>query len=88
MAQPETPEQPTFANGGIPLSSEGIRSQMRLHRIQFDSYAYPLLKSAEPTLDALTLELCAEQRSQGVKLEDWLLKAEVDAFMRIRARRQ
>jgi len=88
MAQPRTPEQPTFANGGIPLSAEGIRSQIRLHRNHFDSYAYPILKSAEPALDALTLELCADQRSQGVKIEDWLLKAEIEAFMRIRSRRQ
>ena len=37
-------------------------------------------------LDRLTFEMCAEDRSKGEKLPDWLLQAEVDAFIRQRSR--
>ena len=76
--------RPTFDNGGIPISIEGVQSQIRLTRQQGDRVAYPILKSAESGLDKLTLELCADERRQGKRLEDWLIKAELEAFIRSR----
>jgi hypothetical protein len=87
MTVASTQTTPTFANGGVPLSVEGIQSQIRLHRKAFDQYAYPILKAAERDLDRLTMEFCADQRRQGKKLDDWLLKAEIEAFMRIKSRK-
>lgn len=82
-----TPQsQPTFDNGCIPLSSEGIQSQIRLARQQHDREAYPILKAAESHLDRLTLELCATERAQGNRLEDWLINAELAAYIRTRGK--
>lgn len=74
--------QATFAGGCIPFSEEGIRSQIVLAKREYAQYAYPILKAAEPDLDRLTLELCADLRSRGERLEDWLLRAERDAIAR------
>jgi hypothetical protein len=76
----------SFADGTIPLSVEGIQSQIRLARQQYDREAYPVLKAAERDLDRLTLEMCAAERAQGNRLEDWLVRAELAAFTRTRGR--
>jgi len=76
----------SFADGTIPLSAEGIQSQIRLAKQQADRECYPILKANEALLDALTLELCADERSQGKRLDDWLLAAEMGAFTRTRGK--
>lgn len=43
-------------------------------------------RRAEPDLDRLTLELCAEERRLGNVLPGWLLEAELAAFKRQRKR--
>ena len=43
-------------------------------------------RQAEPELDRLIREMCAEDRSQGRRVEPWALKAEMEAFTRIRSR--
>lgn len=40
----------------------------------------------ERELDRLTFEMCAEDRRMGEKLPDWLLQAEMNAFIRQRRR--
>jgi len=74
----------SFADGTIPLSAEGIQSQIRLAKQQAARECYPILKANEALLDKLTLELCADERRQGKRLEDWLLAAEMGAFTRTR----
>jgi hypothetical protein len=74
---------PSFADGTIPLSVDGIQSQIRLARQESDRQCYPILKANERLLDTLTLELCADERRQGKRLEDWLLRAEAAAMARL-----
>lgn len=76
----------SFADGTIPLSVEGIQSQIRIARQQHDREAYPILKAAEGHLDRLTREMCEFERAQGNRLEDWLINAELAAYIRTRAR--
>ena len=76
----------SFADGTIPLSAEGIQSQIRLAKQQADRECYPILKANEALLDALTLELCADERSQGKRLDERMLQAELDSYLRTRAR--
>lgn len=73
---------PTFANGGIPFSAEGIQGVIR----DVDDDFARQLKYAEPDLDRLTVELCAADRREGKPVEAWLLKAEQDALNRMRER--
>lgn len=40
-------------------------------------------KTIEPDLDRMTLQMCADYRNRGEFLEQWLLDAELDAFLRI-----
>lgn len=40
----------------------------------------------ECELDRLTLEMCAHERGQGNRLEQWQLDAEIDSFKRTRSR--
>lgn len=82
MTENETPEQPTFANGGIPFSVEGIQGVIR----GVDDDFISTLKYAEPDLDRLTIEMCAADRCEGKPVEAWLLRAEREAMNRMRER--
>lgn len=43
-------------------------------------------RQAEPELDRLTLDMCKAERAAGNTLPDWLIKAELMAFVRTRKR--
>lgn len=66
-------------DGTFPLSNCGSRYATDADMERF-------WRESEPELDRLTLELCAAERAAGKALEDWLLKAELDAFKRTRKR--
>lgn len=40
----------------------------------------------EPDLDRMTLQMCADYRSRGEPVEQWLLDVELDAFLRTQKR--
>lgn len=73
----------SFADGTIPLSVEGIQSQIRLAKQQADDEDYPILKAAERGFDRRMLEMCTAERAQGNRLESWQLRAEADALSRM-----
>lgn len=76
---------PTFADG-VPFCEEAIQGEIYRARRAADDRLYRACKRAEPDLDRLTLEMCQTERANGEKLPDWLLKAEIEAFMRTRSR--
>lgn len=75
----------SFADGTIPLSVDGIQSVIRIARLKAAETLHSKLIQSQPDLDRLTLEMCQHERAAGVKLPDWLLEAELEAFRRQRS---
>lgn len=76
----------SFADGTLPLSTEAIQAEILRYNRTEDGELYRALQRAQFELDQLTLQMCEEERARGNRIPDWLLQAELDAFMRQRRR--
>lgn len=70
----------TGIDGAMLMSNDGSRVATE-QDMEWDFW-----RQAEPDLDRLTLEMCAADRAVGTPVPEWLLKAELMAFNRIRKR--
>ncbi|WP_157976411.1 hypothetical protein [Parahaliea mediterranea] len=74
---------PTFENGGIPLSAEGIQGEIARVRRESDDWLHRKMQRKQAVFDAFALGACADLREAGEPVPDDLLEAEADAISRM-----